>query len=105
STNSEIFRTVSVYPLMRFFLARTEPADLYLAYSVAGPTFLTRTVIDGLETGENFTFQDFLGVGAYLGKSRRLNAEIGIKHYSNGNIFTRNASIKVPLTMTLGLAF
>ena len=34
-----------------------------------------------------------------------MNAELGIKHYSNGNIFTRNASIKIPLTLTLGLAF
>src|SRR5262245_24602401 len=101
----EVFRTVSVYPLLRYFLFRIEPADVYFGYSVAGPTFLTRTVIDGRETGENFTFQDFMGIGAFLGPTRRLNAEIGIKHYSNGNIFTRNASIKVPLTFTLGLAF
>jgi hypothetical protein len=103
--NVEIFRTVSVYPLMRFFLARTQSADVYGAYSLAGPTYLSRTVIDGRETGERFTFQDFMGVGAFVGKARRVNAEIGIKHYSNGNIFTRNASVKVPLTFTLGLAF
>ena len=53
-----------------------------------------------------------IGIGAFLGKPRRflgkptrVNTEIGIKHYSNGNIFTRNASIKIPLTLTLGLAF
>ena len=62
-------------------------------------------MIDGRDTGEHFTFQDFIGVGAFLGKTRRLNAEIGIKHYSNGNIFTTNASIKIPLTLTLGLTF
>ena len=28
-----------------------EPADLYLAYSLAGPTFISRTVLDGRETG------------------------------------------------------
>ena len=100
-----IFRTLSVYPLLRFFLARTEPADVYFSYSLAGPTFISRTVIDGRDTGERFTFQDFMGVGMFFGKARRVNAEIGIKHYSNGNIFTRNASIKVPLTLTLGLAF
>jgi opacity protein-like surface antigen len=105
NANQEIFRTLSVYPLFRFFLARTEPADLYFSYSLAGPTFLSRTVIDGRDTGERFTFQDFIGVGAFFGKTRRLNAEIGIKHYSNGNIFTTNASIKIPLTLTLGLTF
>ena len=46
-----------------------------------------------------------MGVGAFIGKPRRFNAEIGIKHYSNGNIFTRNASIKIPLTVMLGVAF
>ena len=108
----EIFRTLSAYPLFRFFLARTEPADVYFSYSLAGPTFISRTVIDGRDTGEQFTFQDFIGVGAFFGKTRRLfgktqrmNAEIGIKHYSNGNLFTTNASIKVPLTFSLGLAF
>jgi hypothetical protein len=103
--NQEIFRTLSAYPLFRFFLARIEPADLYFGYSLAGPTYLSRTIIDGRDTGENFTFQDFIGLGAFLGKARRLNAEIGIKHYSNGNIFTTNASIKVPLTLSLGLTF
>jgi hypothetical protein len=101
----EVFKTLSAYPLVRFFLARTETADVYFAYSVAGPTFISQSVIDGRDTGERFTFQDFMGVGGYLGASRRLNAEIGIKHYSNGNIFTSNAAVKIPLTVTLGLAF
>jgi hypothetical protein len=105
NAKEEIFRTLSVYPLFRFFLARTEPADLYFSYSLAGPTYISRAVIDGRETGALFTFQDFMGVGAFLGKARRMNAEVGIKHYSNGNLFTTNASIKVPLTLTLGLAF
>ena len=105
NANRELFRTLSVYPLFRFFLARIEPADVYFSYSLAGPTFVSRTVIDGLETGERFTFQDFMGVGAFLGKTRRVNAELGIKHFSNGNLFTTNASIKVPLTLTLGLTF
>ncbi len=101
----EVFGTVSAYPLFRFFLARTQPADLYFSYSLAGPTYISQTLIDGRDTGERFTFQDFMGVGAFFGKTRRMNAELGIKHYSNGNIFTKNASIKIPLTLTLGLAF
>jgi len=103
--SEEIFRTLSVYPLFRFFLLRADPADVYLSYSLAGPTFLSQAVIDSRETGERFTFQDFMGIGMFFGQNRRLNAELGIKHYSNGNIFTHNASIKVPLTFTLGLAF
>jgi hypothetical protein len=101
----QIFRTLSVYPLFRFFALRTDPADFYLAYSLAGPTYLSQSLIDGRDTGEQFTFQDFMGVGTYVGPTRRMNIELGIKHYSNGNIFTRNASIKVPLTLSVGLAF
>jgi hypothetical protein len=103
--DEEIFRTISVYPLLRYFLVRIDSAEVYGSYSVAGPTFLSQTVIDGRETGEQFTFQDFIGIGAFVGNARRINVEFGIKHYSNGNIFTRNASIKVPLTFTVGLAF
>ena len=101
----DIFRTLSVYPLFRFFVARTEAADVYFSYSLAGPTLISQPLLDGRETGEQFTFQDFMGVGAYFGKAPRLNAEIGIKHFSNGNLFTQNASIKVPLTLTIGLTF
>jgi hypothetical protein len=99
------FRTVSFYPMFRFFVYRGDESDFYFNYSLAGPTYITQTVIDGRDTGEVFTFQDFMGAGAYIGKPRRLNVELGIKHYSNGNIFTRNASIKIPLTLTLGVAF
>ena len=101
--NREIFRTLSVYPLFRFFLARTEPADLFFGYSLAGPTFISRATIDARDTGERFTFQDFIGIGAFFGKARRMNAELGIKHYSNGNIFTANRSEKVPMTFSIWL--
>jgi hypothetical protein len=103
--NREGFLTGSVYPLFRLFVARPRQADIYFNYSLAGPTFISEPVIDGQDTGDRFTFQDFMGIGAFFGKARRMNAELGIKHYSNGNIFTSNASIKVPLTLTLGLAF
>ena len=103
--NRDGFFTGSVYPHFRFFLLRHPEADVYFSYSLAGPTFISQTVLDGHDTGDRFTFQDFMGVGAFFGKTRRLNAELGIKHFSNGNIFTRNASIKIPLTLTLGLTF
>jgi len=103
--DNEIFRTLSVYPLLRFILFRTQPLDLYVNYSLAGPSYISRTVIDGRDTGVRFTFQDFIGLGVFLRKNRRINAEIGIKHYSNGNLFTRNAAVKIPLTLSLGYTF
>lgn len=99
------FRTLSAYPLFRFMLFRTNPADVYASYSLAGPTFISRTLLDHQNTGARFTFQDFMAIGAFVGQARRINVELGIKHYSNGNIFTRNAAIRVPLTFMVGWVF
>jgi hypothetical protein len=62
-------------------------------------------VLDRLDTGRHFTFQDFMGAGAFLGRGRHVAAGIKINHYSNGNIFTQNAGVKIPLTVTLGYTF
>lgn len=103
--NADTFGTISGYPMFRFFFVRSKSADVYFNYSLAGPTFISRSIIDSQETGTRFTFQDFMGIGGLLGRDRRLNAEIGIKHYSNGNLFTTNASVKVPLTFSIGYTF
>jgi hypothetical protein len=99
------FWTLSVYPLLRFTALRTKPLDVYLNYSVAGPTYISTIHIDGEDTGRNFTFRDFMGLGIYGGKKRNLNAEINIGHFSNGNIFPSNAGVKIPLSFNLGYAF
>jgi hypothetical protein len=103
--NGESFVTASVYPVLRFTLVRTRPADLYVDYSLAGPTFISRTVIDGSETGRHFTFQDFMGGGMYMDRRRRINAEIRIMHYSNGNLFPRNPGVTIPLVFNIGYTF
>jgi hypothetical protein len=103
--NETIFRTLSVYPLFRFFLVRSGPADVYFSYSLAGPTYISHTMIDGRDTGERFTFQDFMGVGSFIGEARRMNVEAGSKPSWTGNLLSSNASIKVPLTLTFGFTF
>ena len=103
--NRERFTTLSFYPLFRLTLLRLEAADFYFQYSVAGPTLISRQLLDGQATGRRFTFQDYMGIGAFIGTNRRLTAGLKINHYSNGNIFTENAGVKVPLTLTLGYTF
>ena len=103
--NGDRFYTLSVYPLFRFTFLRTRLADMYFAYSLAGPTYISKIMLDGLDTGRHFTFQDFMGFGWFAGRSRRLNAGVKINHYSNGNIFTQNAGVKIPLTFSVGYAF
>jgi hypothetical protein len=101
----EGFYAVSVFPEFRFTLVRLRGADFYLNYSLAGPTSISRTAIDANDTGRHFTLQDFMGMGVYAGRDRRINAEIHIAHYSNGNLFPRNAGVSIPLTFDLGFTF
>lgn len=99
------FYTASLFPEFRFTPLRLGRADLYFNYSLVGPTSISRVSIDGNDTGRHFTLQDFMGMGVYAGKDRHINAEIHIAHYSNGNVFPRNAGVSIPLTFNLGYAF
>ena len=65
---NERFYTASVYPALRFVAVRTNPLELYLSYSMAGPALITRTTIDGEAVGRAFTFQDFMSAGMFLGQ-------------------------------------
>jgi opacity protein-like surface antigen len=103
--NDDRFYTLSLYPLFRFTFLRTRLADMYFAYSLAGPTYISKIVLDGLDTGRHFTFQDFMGIGWFAGRNRHVNGGVKINHYSNGNIFTQNAGVKIPLTFSVGYAF
>jgi hypothetical protein len=104
-TDRQVFSTLSAYPLLRFFFLRMRPADIYAVYSLAGPTYISQSVIDGRNTGNHFTFQDFMGLGAYIGQRRNMSLGIKINHYSNGNILTQNAGIRIPITFNVGYAF
>jgi len=103
--NKEEFYSLALSPIFQFNVVRTKPVDLYLFYSVAGPSYISKLTIDANETGRHFTFQDFMGVGLFAGKKKNINAEVNINHYSNGNIFTENAGVKIPLTFTVGYGF
>jgi hypothetical protein len=103
--NEDKFYTVSLFPLLRFTAIRSKAADIYFNYSVAGPTYISRIITDDQNTGRHFTFQDFMGMGAFMGSHKNLNAEIRIMHYSNGNIFPENVGYMIPLTFNLGYCF
>ena len=97
----------SIFPVLRFYVWRTKRFDMYTSYSVIGPTYLTKKDIDGvdLKIGPRITYQDAMGLGAFFGKNRKYNFELRIMHYSNGNIFTKNGGIAIPLQFTLGKTF
>ena len=103
-TNENVF-AFSIFPVLRFYLLRKKDFDFYTNYSIIGPTFLTKSNIDGLKTGPKITYQDTMGFGVFFGKERKYNFELRIMHYSNGNIFTGNDGVAVPLQFTLGKTF
>ena len=103
--NREESFTLSIFPVLKFTFLHSKPADAYIYYSIAGPTYISKSIIDNKLTGENFTFQDNIGLGVFFGEKRNLNAEIKIGHYSNGNIYPNNPGIKIPLSLNLGYAF
>ncbi|WP_223267217.1 acyloxyacyl hydrolase [Polaribacter sp. IC073] len=104
ATNESVF-AFSIFPTMRFYLLRKEGFDMYANYSLIGPTFLTKSNIDTLETGPKTTFQDTMGLGVFFGKQRDYNFELRIMHYSNGNIFTKNSGVAIPIQFTFGKTF
>ena len=99
------FQTLALYPFFRWTPIRTRTSDFYFFYSVAGPTFISRVIIDDFDTGEKFTFHDYMGIGSFFGRNRQFNTEIKIGHYSNGNLFPQNDAVKVPLTFAVGYTF
>ena len=79
-------------------------AAIGLGLSAGGMAFGS-IAVGGLATGNAFTFQDFMGMGFFLGPKRHLNVGVKINHYSDGNIFTRNAGVKIPYTFNIGYTF
>lgn len=95
----------SIFPVLRFYLWRKPKFDFYANYSIIGPAYITKSDIDNSKTGPNITYQDTMGFGVFFGKKRKYNFELRIMHYSNGNIFTRNDGVAIPLQFTLGKTF
>lgn len=105
AVNGEEFFTASVYPAIRVFPIHSSLIDVYLTYSIAGPSYISRNVIDGKRAGGGFTFQDYIGVGALLGKGKHFSLSLKLMHYSNGNLFAHNPGVAPPLTLNVGYAW
>jgi hypothetical protein len=104
ATNAQVL-AFSIFPTMRFYLMRRKGFDMYTNYSLIGPTYLTKSNIDKLDTGPKITYQDTMGLGVFFGKKRAFNAELRIMHYSNGNIFPQNSGVAIPIQFTFGKTF
>ncbi len=95
----------SIFPVLRFYLLRKPKFDFYTNYSIIGPAYISKADIDGFKSGPNITYQDTMGFGVFFGEKRKYNFELRIMHYSNGNIFTRNDGVAIPIQFTFGKTF
>ncbi|MCX7121294.1 MAG: acyloxyacyl hydrolase [Gammaproteobacteria bacterium] len=103
--NNTPFEAISVFPDFNFWLFRSREFDLYFRYEIAGPTFLTQAYVDNINLGGQFSFQDLMGIGAFIGTGKHVNLAATIGHYSNGNLLPANPGVQVPLVLSLGYAF
>jgi hypothetical protein len=101
----ENFAALSVYPVLRWTFLRRQAADVFFSYTLAGPSYLTKQLIDGQDTGNNFTFQDIMGFGMFVSRKRNVFVQLDISHYSNGNLFSKNPGVRIPTTIAIGRAF
>lgn len=99
------FYTISIFPEMKVWMWRSSNFDLYFTYSLAGPSYISQQYLDNQDSGSHFTFQDFLGFGAFLGKNKQANISLKIVHYSNGNLIPSNPGVNVPVMFGFGLSF
>ena len=67
------------------------------------PVAAVRAIAD--RVGATVMFDAAHACGLFAGRARHLNVNLKINHFSNGNIFTENAGVKIPLTFGVGYAF
>lgn len=101
----QLYYAISLFPALKVWIIRSKIVDFYFTYSVAGPSYISRDSLDHVDVGGHFIFQDFMGIGFFLGKKKNFNINLKIGHYSNGNLFPENAGIEVPLTIAVGFTF
>ncbi len=100
--DDEHFYTISVFPALRINFLRRKHLDAYLYYAVGGPSYISKTKMDGYDLGKKFIFIDNLGLGVFFGEKRNYSVELRIGHYSNANLFMPNQGVKAPLSLNLG---
>jgi hypothetical protein len=101
------YRSLNIYaiaPVVRYYFTKTTFIDPYAEASI-GLSYLTRTHFDDRNLGLHFAFQDELGVGAVLGREKRLNIGLSALHYSNGSMASMNAGITMPVMLNVGYKF
>lgn len=105
TTNSQTIGAASLFLQLRWWIFRTDYFNPYVVYSVAGPSLLTNDQFGSAQLTAPFIFQDYLGLGTFLGKDHHVDISARMYHYSNGDLLTHNPGFDVPLVIFMGFNF
>jgi len=94
----------SVLPTLRYFFGESKRFRPY-AFVTTGFSYMTEPGLGHQLLGGYFAFNDFFGVGSYLGGERLWSASICWRHISNAGLFKPNAGIDVPVCLLVGRRF
>jgi len=94
----------SMLPTLRFFFGESTRFKPY-AFVTTGFSYMTEPGLGHQLLGGYFAFNDFFGVGSYIGPERKWSAGICWRHISNADLFQPNDGIDVPFYMLVGRRF
>lgn len=106
-TDTPYYSTINIYsiaPVVRYTFKRRGFFLPYLEFSI-GLAYLNHTHLDDRNLGIHFSFQDRMGIGAFLGQTEQLSLGIHAVHYSNAHLSNHNSGITVPLVVDIGYRF
>lgn len=107
SSNALHNKSISILaaaPVIRYQLLERHMILPFLEFSI-GLSYLSRTRIQHRNLGIHFAFQDRIGIGAFLGRSKNLLVGLHVVHYSNAHLSGRNSGITLPLVLDVGYRF
>lgn len=106
-TDTPYYTTVNIYsiaPVVRYTFKKRGPLSPYFEVSI-GLAYLNHTRFEDRNMGIHFSFQDRIGIGAYVGTTKQLSLGVQAIHYSNARIASHNSGITIPLMLDIGYRF
>jgi hypothetical protein len=107
ATHAERNSIINIYSAAPVFRYTAKPGGFITPYLEAsiGLAYLNRTRIEKRNLGIHFSFQDRLGMGAFIGKSEKFSVGVHAVHYSNAHFSSHNSGITIPFLLDVGYRF
>ena len=101
--NSHV-NVISIPLTLRWYFKESTYFKPYLN-ATAGPSLMSSKSLGYQEQGSRFIFNDYFGVGTYVGKEKVWELSWSWRHLSNALLFPPNPGFDVPFTFSVGRVF